>query len=255
MVGGRGWGAGGTPQGTGEERVRAPVLTAASAPPWGPDRRPSVQGILHFQLGRGEPMLHTRLRPHCREFLEKVARLYELHVFTFGSRLYAHTIAGEGRLPAPPSAVRAGRAAASFPFPVKSPRRGRRVGSASPEPAVAVAGQHCLCVRQPPSPGTRPPALLRPLGPGRWAGCRHCGRLRPADQFGSWSGPRREEKEPSPEGTAGGSAKGSCAAVCAEAERTQRSRHEPAACTVGRRVPAELARCLSAHAPATRRRP
>lgn len=40
-------------------------------------------------------MLHTRLRPHCREFLEKTARLYELHVFTFGSRLYAHTIAGE----------------------------------------------------------------------------------------------------------------------------------------------------------------
>ncbi|KAK2508415.1 hypothetical protein MC885_001464 [Smutsia gigantea] len=55
---------------------------------------PALQGIFHFQLGRGEPMLHTRLRPHCREFLEKIARLYELHVFTFGSRLYAHTIAG-----------------------------------------------------------------------------------------------------------------------------------------------------------------
>ncbi|XP_036739978.1 RNA polymerase II subunit A C-terminal domain phosphatase isoform X4 [Manis pentadactyla] len=54
----------------------------------------SNKGIFHFQLGRGEPMLHTRLRPHCREFLEKTARLYELHVFTFGSRLYAHTIAG-----------------------------------------------------------------------------------------------------------------------------------------------------------------
>lgn len=39
-------------------------------------------------------MLHTRLRPHCKEFLEKIAKLYELHVFTFGSRLYAHTIAG-----------------------------------------------------------------------------------------------------------------------------------------------------------------
>lgn len=52
------------------------------------------QGIFHFQLGRGEPMLHTRLRPHCMEFLEKIAKLYELHVFTFGSRLYAHTIAG-----------------------------------------------------------------------------------------------------------------------------------------------------------------
>lgn len=53
------------------------------------------QGIFHFQLGRGEPMLHTRLRPHCKEFLEKIAKLYELHVFTFGSRLYAHTIAGK----------------------------------------------------------------------------------------------------------------------------------------------------------------
>ncbi|KAJ4918995.1 hypothetical protein JOQ06_024732 [Pogonophryne albipinna] len=46
------------------------------------------------KLGRGEPMLHTRLRPHCKAFLEKIAKLYELHVFTFGSRLYAHTIAG-----------------------------------------------------------------------------------------------------------------------------------------------------------------
>ena len=55
-----------------------------------------LQGIYHFQLGRGEPMLHTRLRPHCIEFLAKIAKLYELHVFTFGSRLYAHTIAGNG---------------------------------------------------------------------------------------------------------------------------------------------------------------
>ncbi|KFO37432.1 RNA polymerase II subunit A C-terminal domain phosphatase [Fukomys damarensis] len=39
-------------------------------------------------------MLHTRLHPHCKDFLEKIAKLYELHVFTFGSRLYAHTIAG-----------------------------------------------------------------------------------------------------------------------------------------------------------------
>uniref|UniRef100_A0A8C5PBY9 RNA polymerase II subunit A C-terminal domain phosphatase n=2 Tax=Leptobrachium leishanense TaxID=445787 RepID=A0A8C5PBY9_9ANUR len=54
----------------------------------------SRKGIFHFQLGRGEPMLHTRLRPHCKEFLEKIAKMYELHVFTFGSRLYAHTIAG-----------------------------------------------------------------------------------------------------------------------------------------------------------------
>uniref|UniRef100_A0AAY5EH88 RNA polymerase II subunit A C-terminal domain phosphatase n=1 Tax=Electrophorus electricus TaxID=8005 RepID=A0AAY5EH88_ELEEL len=57
-------------------------------------QRMSNKGIFHFQLGRGEPMLHTRLRPHCKEFLEKIAKMYELHVFTFGSRLYAHTIAG-----------------------------------------------------------------------------------------------------------------------------------------------------------------
>ncbi|XP_053494276.1 RNA polymerase II subunit A C-terminal domain phosphatase isoform X2 [Ictalurus furcatus] len=54
----------------------------------------STKGIFHFQLGRGEPMLHTRLRPYCKEFLEKISKMYELHVFTFGSRLYAHTIAG-----------------------------------------------------------------------------------------------------------------------------------------------------------------
>lgn len=32
-------------------------------------------------------MLHTRLRPHCKEFLEKIAKLYELHVFTFARAL------------------------------------------------------------------------------------------------------------------------------------------------------------------------
>ncbi|KAJ0003149.1 hypothetical protein NQD34_008247 [Periophthalmus magnuspinnatus] len=56
--------------------------------------RTSSKGIFHFQLGRAEPMLHTRLRPHCKDFLDKITKLYELHVFTFGSRLYAHTITG-----------------------------------------------------------------------------------------------------------------------------------------------------------------
>uniref|UniRef100_A0A8C4QIZ5 RNA polymerase II subunit A C-terminal domain phosphatase n=1 Tax=Eptatretus burgeri TaxID=7764 RepID=A0A8C4QIZ5_EPTBU len=52
------------------------------------------QGIFHFHLGRGQPMLRTKVRPHCQTFLENISRLYELHVVTFGSRLYAHTIAG-----------------------------------------------------------------------------------------------------------------------------------------------------------------
>ncbi|KAG8504353.1 RNA polymerase II subunit A C-terminal domain phosphatase [Galemys pyrenaicus] len=95
------WPSGGTRVGLGlaevvaQERPRCPERARGRAP-----RRAQaltwhfLQGIFHFQLGRGEPMLHTRLRPHCKGFLERVARLYELHVFTFGSRLYAHTIAG-----------------------------------------------------------------------------------------------------------------------------------------------------------------
>ncbi|KAH3778392.1 hypothetical protein DPMN_179849 [Dreissena polymorpha] len=36
---------------------------------------------------------HTRLRPGTKEFLERISKLYELHICTFGVRLYAHTIA------------------------------------------------------------------------------------------------------------------------------------------------------------------
>ena len=39
-------------------------------------------------------MYHTKLRPHTKEFLEKVSEKYQLHICTFGSRMYAHTIAG-----------------------------------------------------------------------------------------------------------------------------------------------------------------
>jgi hypothetical protein len=81
--------------------VCTPLLGHSSGAAWQLSLHPLLtpdgcfQGIFHFQLGRGEPMLHTRLRPHCKDFLEKIAKLYELHVFTFGSRLYAHTIAGQ----------------------------------------------------------------------------------------------------------------------------------------------------------------
>ena len=37
---------------------------------------------------------HTRLRPHVRDFLEKVSKLYELHISTMGCRSYADKIAG-----------------------------------------------------------------------------------------------------------------------------------------------------------------
>jgi len=46
-----------------------------------------------FQLWPGHPVYHTKLRPHLSEFLEKMSKLYELHIFTFGCRMYAHKIA------------------------------------------------------------------------------------------------------------------------------------------------------------------
>ena len=33
------------------------------------------------------------IRPKTEEFLEKISKLFELHIVTFGARMYAHTIA------------------------------------------------------------------------------------------------------------------------------------------------------------------
>lgn len=35
---------------------------------------------------------YTKLRPHCREFLERMNQLYEMHIISFGQRYYAHRI-------------------------------------------------------------------------------------------------------------------------------------------------------------------
>ncbi|KAI1285469.1 RNA polymerase II subunit A C-terminal domain phosphatase [Halotydeus destructor] len=51
-----------------------------------------LDGVFHFQLGNS-PWYHTKFRPHTLEFLESISELYELHICTFGARLYAHTIA------------------------------------------------------------------------------------------------------------------------------------------------------------------
>ncbi|XP_054710096.1 RNA polymerase II subunit A C-terminal domain phosphatase-like [Uloborus diversus] len=48
----------------------------------------------HFKLyGPNSPAYHTKLRPGARKFLEKMSELFELHICTFGARLYAHKIA------------------------------------------------------------------------------------------------------------------------------------------------------------------
>ena len=46
-----------------------------------------------FQLWPGHPIYYTKLRPHLKEFLDQMVKIYELHIFTFGCRKYAHKIA------------------------------------------------------------------------------------------------------------------------------------------------------------------
>jgi len=56
---------------------------------------PNIRDVYHFQLyGHRSPWYHTRLRPRTAEFLASISQLYELHICTFGARMYAHTIAG-----------------------------------------------------------------------------------------------------------------------------------------------------------------
>ncbi|XP_076041631.1 RNA polymerase II subunit A C-terminal domain phosphatase-like isoform X2 [Oratosquilla oratoria] len=54
---------------------------------------PNLKDVYHFKLVRNGPWYHTRLRPFTRKFLESMAKLYELHICTFGVREYAHYIA------------------------------------------------------------------------------------------------------------------------------------------------------------------
>lgn len=46
-----------------------------------------------FTLWPGHPTYYTKLRPHLEEFLKQMSKIYELHIFTFGCRKYAHKIA------------------------------------------------------------------------------------------------------------------------------------------------------------------
>ena len=51
------------------------------------------QDVHHFQLPGYPVWYHTKIRPGAVNFLKSISELYELHIFTMGSRMYAHTIA------------------------------------------------------------------------------------------------------------------------------------------------------------------
>jgi len=54
----------------------------------------TLEKVAHYQLyGSNTPWYHTKLRPHTMEFLKSISQHYELHICTFGARMYAHKIA------------------------------------------------------------------------------------------------------------------------------------------------------------------
>jgi len=54
----------------------------------------NIHDVQHFQLGGPQsPWYHTRIRPKTSQFLKNISKYYELHIFTYGARLYAHTVA------------------------------------------------------------------------------------------------------------------------------------------------------------------
>ncbi|XP_021365841.1 RNA polymerase II subunit A C-terminal domain phosphatase-like [Mizuhopecten yessoensis] len=55
----------------------------------------NLKDVNHFKLPHGNSQMwyHTRIRPQTLHFLETVSKMYELHICTFGVRMYAHTIA------------------------------------------------------------------------------------------------------------------------------------------------------------------
>ena len=55
----------------------------------------NMREVKHFQLQNHprSPWYHTKIRPKTEEFLKKISEMFELHIVTFGTRMYAHTIA------------------------------------------------------------------------------------------------------------------------------------------------------------------
>ena len=49
--------------------------------------------MVTFRLYPNSPFYYTKLRPNTNEFLESISKYYELHICTFGARMYAHKIA------------------------------------------------------------------------------------------------------------------------------------------------------------------
>jgi RNA polymerase II subunit A-like phosphatase len=51
----------------------------------------NFQEISQFEID--STRFYTKLRPHTQKFLEKMSKIYEMSIVTYGHRIYAHSIA------------------------------------------------------------------------------------------------------------------------------------------------------------------
>ncbi|KAK4336821.1 hypothetical protein RND71_043942 [Anisodus tanguticus] len=59
-----------------------------------PSEQINCKDVVSFRLyGSNSQLYYTKLRPYTNKFLEEISKLYELHICTFGARMYAHKIA------------------------------------------------------------------------------------------------------------------------------------------------------------------
>eukprot|EP00158_Paraphelidium_tribonemae_P008161 Partr_v1_DN28498_c3_g1_i2_m41672 putative RNA polymerase II len=54
---------------------------------------PSLRDISKFSLPDNQGFYHVKLRPHLKQFLADLTQLFELHIYTMGTRNYAKAIA------------------------------------------------------------------------------------------------------------------------------------------------------------------
>ncbi|KAI9221447.1 hypothetical protein BC828DRAFT_380947 [Blastocladiella britannica] len=75
-----------------DSSAAAPEAAKSTSPP--PLPPPNLNDVYRFRL-KDDPSreYYVRLRPYLREFLAGIAKYYELHVYTMGSRTYADCIA------------------------------------------------------------------------------------------------------------------------------------------------------------------
>eukprot|EP00180_Rhodochaete_pulchella_P002423 Plantae.Rhodophyta-Rhodochaete_pulchella.ctg3710.p1 GENE.Plantae.Rhodophyta-Rhodochaete_pulchella.ctg3710~~Plantae.Rhodophyta-Rhodochaete_pulchella.ctg3710.p1 ORF type:complete len:523 (+),score=46.58 Plantae.Rhodophyta-Rhodochaete_pulchella.ctg3710:216-1571(+) len=76
-----------------KEALRASSLAANDSVLLSPRAPPHHQGIHSFPLPGAMAPMYVKLRPGLGEFLSCVGRLFELHIYTMGSRPYADAIA------------------------------------------------------------------------------------------------------------------------------------------------------------------